>query len=210
MLQGVWGKKIGMTQVFNEKDVVVPVTVIDINHWFVTQIKTVEKDGYNALQLGTVRPRYVGQPFSTEWLKKLNTYFTFVREVKLAEATADYQVGQSIDPVTVLADGSFVDVFGTTKGKGFQGGIKRHGFAGGRASHGQKLGRKPGSLSFMRARGRVMKGKRLPGHMGDAARVSKHLQVVKVDAPAGLILVKGSIVGGPGSLVYVQKVQGDL
>lgn len=210
MLQGVWGKKIGMTQVFNEKDVVVPVTVIDVARWVVTQIKTIEKDGYNALQLGTVRPRYVGKPFSAEWLKKLNTYFAFVREVKIADTSATFEIGQEIDPNAVFADGVFVDVFGTSKGKGFQGGVKRHGFAGGRASHGQKLGRRPGSLSFMRARGRVMKNKRLPGHMGDAARVSQQLQVVKVDNRAGLILVKGSVVGGPGSLVYVQKVQGDL
>ncbi len=210
MLQGVWGKKIGMTQVFNNKDVVVPVTVIDVARWVVTQVKTVDKDGYTALQIGTVKPRYVGKPFSTDWLKKLNTYFTFVREVKIADPSATFEIGQEIDPMTVFADGAFVDVFGVTKGKGFQGGVKRHGFAGGRASHGQKLGRRPGSLSFMRARGRVMKGKRLPGHMGDAARVSKHLQVVRIDAPAGLILIKGSVAGAPGSLVYIQKVQGDL
>lgn len=210
MLQGVWGKKIGMTQVFNDKDVVVPVTVIDVARWVVTQIKTIEKDGYSALQLGTVRPRYVGQSFSAEWLKKLNTYFTFVREVKLADSSATFEIGQEIDPVSVFADGAFVDVFGISKGKGFQGGVKRHGFAGGRASHGQKLGRRPGSLSFMRARGRVMKNKRLPGHMGATAVVSKHLQVVKIDPRAGLILVKGSVVGHPGALVYLQKVQGDL
>lgn len=209
MLQGVWGKKIGMTQVF-ANDVVVPVTVIDVARWVVTQVKTAEKDGYNAIQIGTVRPRFVGKPFSADWIKKLNVYFTFVREVKVTDPSVQFEVGQEVDPVAVIADGAYVDVFGISKGKGFQGGIKRHGFAGGRASHGQKLGRKPGSLSFMRARGRVMKGKRLPGHMGTTAQVSKHLQVVKVDAPAGLILVKGSVAGSAGSLVYVQKTQGDV
>lgn len=210
MLQGVWGKKIGMTQVFNDKDLVVPVTVIDVARWVVTQIKTTEKDGYNALQLGTVRPRYADKPFSTDWLKKLKTYFVFVREVNILDTSVNYEIGQEIDPVAVFGNDAIVDVFGTTKGKGFQGVIKRLGYAGGRASHGQKLGRHPGSLSFMRARGRVMKNKGLPGHMGTASRVSKHLQVVKVDGSAGLILVKGSVAGCPGSLVYLQKVQGDL
>lgn len=210
MLQGVWGKKIGMTQVFNDKDLVVPVTVIDVARWVVTQVKTTEKDGYNALQLATVRSRFADQPFSADWLKKMKTYFVFVREVKVIDTTTTYEVGQEIDPVAILGGDAIVDVFGTTKGKGFQGVIKRLGFSGGRASHGQKLGRKPGSLSFMRARGRVMKNKGLPGHMGALARVSKHLQVVKIDGSAGLILVKGAVAGHSGSLVYLQKVQGDL
>lgn len=207
MLQGVWGRKIGMTQVFTDKDQAVPVTVIDVARWLVTQVKTKEKDGYDAVQVGVVKPRHADTPFSLEWLKKPTTYFRALREVKLVDpAQAAYELGQEIDPATVLEAGVKVNVFGVTKGKGFQGVVKRHGFKGAPASHGATMGRTPGALSFMTKSGRVPKGKAMPGHMGVAARVAQQLPVVQVDADTKVILVKGSVPGGSRSLVYLQKV----
>lgn len=205
MLRGLWGRKIGMTQVFSENQKVVPVTVIDLANWYITQIKTKERDGYDAIQLGCVKDRYSSHDFSNEWLKEPNKYFSFFKEVPVSENLSDVVVGQSIDVSTVLNMGDNVDVFGTTKGSGFQGVVKRHGFAGGRASHGATFGRFTGSLSFMRSRGRVIKGKKMPGHMGDVRRVMKNLKVIKIEPNARVVLVKGSIPGKSGSLVFVRK-----
>ncbi|MCL4361146.1 50S ribosomal protein L3 [Candidatus Dependentiae bacterium] len=203
MVNGLWGKKIGMTQVFNENRVI-PVTAIDINNWYVTQVKTKEKDGYSAVQIGCVKDRYVGQEFSLDWVKKPKQYFSTVREVRSSDDTpVTVTVGQPADFVSMFALGDMVDVWGVTIGRGFAGGMKRHGFSGGKASHGSKLGRAPGSLSFMRSQGRVIKGKRMPGHMGTANKAIKNLQVVKVEP--GLVLVKGSIPGKSGSMVFIKK-----
>lgn len=204
MIRGLWGKKIGMTQVFSEEQKVVPVTVIDISQWFVTQVKTLKNDGYDALKMGRIKDKYATQEFSQDWLKEVNKYFSDIKEVRLDEA-ADVQVGQLSDVSAILAQGDNVDVFGITKGAGFQGGVKRHGFAGGRASHGSTLGRHPGSLSFMRSRGRVIKGKKMAGHMGTERRMMKNLEVVKIEPEARVILVKGSVPGKSGSLVFVRK-----
>lgn len=206
MISGLWGKKIGMTQVFSADNRVIPVTAIDLADWFVTQVKTKERDGYNAIQVGCVRQRYVGQPFSSEWLIEPKKYFLVQREIAVQQENTDIVVGQSADIAMVLAQGDNVDVFGITSGKGFQGGMKRHGFSGGPASHGgQKFGRRIGSLSFMRRQGRVIKGKKMPGHMGVDQRVMKNLQVVKIEPTAHVILVKGSVPGKTGSLVFVKK-----
>jgi len=205
MLQGVWGRKIGMTQIFAENAKAVPVTVIDVARWVVTQVKTKENDGYDAVQLGIIKPRYTDKSFSPDWLKKPTTYFQVVREVKLTDASVAYELGQEIDPSTVLEVGAKVNVFGTTKGKGFAGVVKRHGFSGGPASHGSNLGRAPGALSFMTKSGRVPKGKAMPGHMGNRTRMAAKLPIIKVDADAKVVLVKGSVPGGPASLVYLQK-----
>lgn len=204
MIRGLWGKKIGMTQVFSEEQKVVPVTVIDISQWFITQVKTLQNDGYDALKMGRIKDKYAAQEFSQDWLKEVSKYFSDIKEVRLDEPT-DAQVGQLSDVSTILAQGDNVDVFGITKGAGFQGGVKRHGFAGGRASHGSTLGRHPGSLSFMRSRGRVIKGKRMAGHMGTDRRMMKNLEVVKIEPEARVILVKGSVPGKSGSLVFVRK-----
>lgn len=205
MVAGLWGKKIGMTQVFVENKVV-PVTVIDVGNWYVTQIKTEANDGYAAVQIGVLRDRYAKNAFSHDWLKKPKKYFTFLREVKV-DAANDQQfvIGQPVDFHTSLTQGQKVDVVGTSKGCGFAGAVRRHGFAGGRASHGSTLGNRPGSLSFMRSQGRVIKGKRLPGHMGAVTERTRQLEVVKVHNEDNLVLIKGGVPGKSGSLVFIEK-----
>ena len=207
MLRGVWGRKIGMTQVFSDQNRVVPVTVIDLGHWFITNIKIQNRDGYNAVQIGLVRKRYRDKPFNQEWRKKPKHYFIVLREIALVEQPEEpFQIGQSLDIETILSAGQEVNVFGITKGRGFQGVVKRHGYSGGPASHGPRFGRWPGSVSFMHSQGRVIKGKKLPGHMGTECRVMKNLEVIRVEKDEKIAMVKGSVPGGTGSLVFMQKV----
>jgi large subunit ribosomal protein L3 len=207
MVNGLWGKKIGMTQVFSEKDKVVPVTVIDVARWLVTNVKTQERDGYNAVQIGLVKEKFAQQAFEGDWLKKLSTYFLFVREVRITEGdSTQFVMGQPADFASILKAGDFVDVFGKTIGRGFQGVVKRHNFAGGPASHGGKFGRIPGSLSFMRSRGRVIKGKRMPGQYGNEQKALKKLEIIRIESESNLVLVKGSVPGRAGSLVFMRKV----
>lgn len=205
MLKGVWGKKIGMTQIYSAADKVIPVTVIDAGHWVVTQIKRVATDGYDAVQVGCLRPRYQEQSFSPDWLKSKKTYFSDVREVDVDVLDEDMAAGQVVDPIKVMQAGSVVDVIGNTKGRGFQGVVKRYGFSGGAASHGAKLGRKPGSRGFTRSSGEISKGKKTPGHMGLEQQCVANLSVVQVETSAQLIIVKGCVPGGVGSLVYMRK-----
>ncbi len=205
MIQGIWGRKVGMTQVFADNSSVVPVTVVNTAGWFVTQIKTVEKDGYNAIQVACPRTKYVGQPFTQEWLKKLKKYCLFIREIAITELPEGLSVGSSIDLASILAKDDSVDATGVTKGCGFAGSIKRHGFGGGPATHGSTFHRKPGSIGNMRATGKVIKGKKLPGHMGDKQRTVQKLQVVQVRSEDNIVLIKGSMAGKPGSLVFLSK-----
>lgn len=204
MLAGVLGKKIGMTQVFGERDVI-PVTVIDYANWYIVGLKKKDRDGYDAIQLGLLKKRYRDQEFSPSWLKKLKQYFTFVREIPLTEPAEDLSVGQQFDFSTIIKDSEFVNVFGTTKGRGFQGVVKRHGFSGGPATHGSNLKRKPGSIGHYASQGRVMKGTKMPGHMGVENRVMKNLKIIRVEPEEKLIMVQGSVPGGSGALVYIQK-----
>lgn len=203
MISGLWGKKIGMTQVFHQ-DKVVPVTVINVNNWIVIQVKTAEKDGYSAVKLGLVRKQFHNDQFSAEWLKKPATYFSMIKEVPWDGQQA-VTVGQSLLCDQVLEHGKLVDAFGWTIGRGFAGAIKRHGFAGGRASHGSKVGRKPGASGSFRSQGKVIKGKRFPGHMGTERRMQAALEVIQCDPQANIILVKGSMPGKAGSLVFLRK-----
>jgi large subunit ribosomal protein L3 len=204
MIRGLWGKKIGMTQIFKNDSTVIPVTVIDTSCWVITQIKTQEHDSYNAVQVGLLRNKAQKDKFDNSWLKTTQKYFSILKEVKV-ENVADFTVGQTVDFYSQLQEGSLVDVLGTSKGHGFAGVVRRHGFGGGRATHGSKFHRAPGSSSFMRGKGRVIKGKRFPGHMGDAQRVVKNLEIIKVDPNAEVILVKGAVPGKSGSLVFVRK-----
>ncbi len=204
MVAGLWGKKIGMTQVFAE-DTVTPVTAIMVGNWVVTDIKTEARDGYNALQVGLLKKRYTKEQFSPEWLKKIKSHFVFLREIRQHDAVAGLEVGQALDCSAVLAQGDMVDLFGKTMGRGFAGGVKRHAFNGGCASHGSKLGRKTGSVSHLRAEGRVIPGKRLPGHMGNVQRYMENLEIVNVDKSADVVLVKGSVPGKGGTLVFMRK-----
>ena len=201
-ISGVWGKKVGMTQVFTENKVV-PVTAIDTSNWFVTGIKTLERDGYAAVQVGRLRTRYEGKPFDPAWLTERKKHFLWVREI--AHSGAELTVGQVVSPEVMLETGKLVDVTGISMGHGFQGVVKRHEFGGGPNSHGSMFHRRPGTMSFMHARGRVIKGKKLPGQMGCDRRVMKNLEVIKV-AP-DLVLVKGSIPGKAGSLVHIATMK---
>lgn len=204
MLSGVWGKKIGMTQLFSN-DKAVPVTVIDLGRWLITQIKTAEKDGYKALQIGLVKDKFASSPFDAAWLKKPHMYFSCLREIHAADLPEDLVVGSDMDQTAILTTNDIVQVTGKSKGKGFQGVVKRHGFAGGRASHGPRFGRLPGSLSFMRSQGRIIKGKKLPGHYGTTQHTIQGIKVVSFDPEARIVMVKGAVPGGKGSLVYLQK-----
>lgn len=205
MMKGLWGTKIGMTQIFSDNKVV-PVTVVDVSDWFVLQIKTVESDGYSALQVGRVRKRYADQALTPEWLKKPKKYFGFIKEVKCEGELAVDMIGKPVDFNVVVTDGDFVDITGTSKGCGFAGVVRRHGFRGPPASHGHTMGKRPGSMSFMRSRGRVIKGKRLPGHMGNVQHTIKNLKVVSSKQDLRLVLVKGAVPGKSGSLVFLRKV----
>lgn len=193
-----------MTQVFTDH-AVVPVTVIDTAHWVVTQVKTQARDGYDAVQFGFIRPRYQASAFAAEWTKSPDTYFSVVREARLLDASASYQVGEPVSPELVLAQGDTVDVQGVSMGRGFQGVIKRHRHSGGRDSHGDKLGRGPGSLEGMRTSGRVRKGRSLPGHMGVANQTVRNLSIVAVDPAARTVFVKGSVPGKSDAVVFIRK-----
>jgi len=205
MINGLWGRKIGMTQVFSDDHQVVPVTAIDVSNWFITQVKTAVKDGYDAVQFGLLRSRYRGQAFTAEWLTSPKRYFMILREVRVVDAAAQFVIGQEVNAPEVLAKGDVIDALGITIGKGFQGVVKRHGHKGGRASHGDKLGRGPGSLEGLRRSGRVRKGRKLPGHMGVTQRAIKNLEVVIVDQDARVVFVKGSVPGRADSMVFLRK-----
>lgn len=206
MMTGIWGRKIGMTQVFSQ-DKVVPVTAIDIADWYVTNIKTEERDGYNAVQLGSLKTRYKNEKFNKEWLKQLRRYFSFIREVHLKDASTDFKIGRLVDFSQLLTLGEEVDVFGVSKGHGFAGVVKRHGFTGAVASHGSTMGKRPGSIGSLVKSGFVAKGKKLPGRMGGDKCVMRKLEVVMIKPEAKTILVKGSIPGKAGSLVFVRRAQ---
>jgi large subunit ribosomal protein L3 len=205
MLKSVLGKKVGMTQIFDKDGNVVPVTVVDVGNWFVTQVKTAEKDGYSSLQLGLPRKRYRGESFSPAWLKSKKDYFLHLKEVSL-DVNDKFDVGQEIklDQV-LLQDGEKVSVTGTSRGLGFQGVVKRHNFKGGPKAHGSKFHRRPGALSSMRTQGEVFKGKRLPGHMGFAQVTVKGLKVVQINKDSGHVLLKGTVPGKKDSLVFINK-----
>jgi large subunit ribosomal protein L3 len=206
MVTGFWGKKIGMTQVF-KGDKVVPVTAINTSNWLITQIKNEEKDGYHAIQVGCLKTKYQEKSFEEKWLTDPSRYFSNIHEIKVKVPSQDLAVGKTAELLSIVSEGNFVDVLGTTIGRGFAGTVKRHNFKGGSGGHGDKTGRRTGSVSFMRSRGRVIKGKRLPGHMGVSRKTVKNLEVVKIDPETRLILVKGSVPGKTGSLVYVTKCE---
>lgn len=204
MITGIWGRKIGMTQIF-ANDKVVPVTAINIADWYVTNIKTIERDGYNALQVGSVKDRYKDEKYSTDWVKSPNRYFSFIREIPLKKETTDFAVGKRIDFSQLVELGELVDVRSKTIGKSFAGVVKRHNFGGPPGSHGSTMGNRPGSIGSLVKSGHVVKGKKLPGHMGCDNQMMRNLEIVMVEAATKTLLVKGSIPGKAGSLVFVRK-----
>ena len=205
MIEGIWGRKVGMTQIFAENNAVVPVTVVDTSGWFVTQIKIEETDGYNAIQVACLRSKYKGQDFNPEWIKNLKQHCLFIREIAITEIPEGIKVGSDVNLGQILDKNQSVDVTGTTKGAGFAGVMKRWNFSGGPKSHGSSFKRAPGSLGFMCATGKVLKGKKMPGHMGNKRRTTQKLQVVDVRPEDNIVLVKGSMAGKPGGLVFLRK-----
>jgi len=204
-MMGLIGKKIGMTQLFDEKGDIVPVTVIQAGPCTVTEIRTGERDGYTALQLGygTNKESRFTKPVLGQFKKRNLPASRYLREFRTGDVSA-YSIGQSLN-VTLFEKGEHIDVEGTTKGRGFAGVIKRHGFTAGTASHGPTMGREPGSIGSSAYPSRVIKGKRLPGRMGGKTLTIKNLVVAGVDAEQNVILVRGAIPGPPNGLVYVLK-----
>ena len=206
MSKAILGKKLGMTQIFTEEGKVVPVTVVESGKNVVIRNKTVESDGYNAVQFGfgEVKENKVTKPLKGQFEKAGVQAVKFIREMRLA-APSEYKVGDIIG-VDVFAAGDLVDVTGTSKGKGFAGTVKRHHFARGPMGHGSKSHREPGSTGAMISGhgGRVLKGKKLPGQMGGDRVTIQRLTVVKVDTDRNLILIKGAIPGPKKSLVVVK------
>ncbi|WP_448221811.1 50S ribosomal protein L3 [Gordonia iterans] len=203
--KGLLGTKLGMTQVFDENNRVVPVTVIATGGNVVTQLRTDERDGYSAVQLayGAIDPRKVNKPVSGQFAKAGVTPRRHLAEIRVQDV-ADFEVGQELG-ADLFADGAKVDVTGTSKGKGFAGVMKRHGFAGLGASHGaHRVHRAPGSIGGCATPGRVFKGMRMAGRMGNDKVTTQNLTVYKVDAEAGLLLIKGAIPGRKGGIVVVR------
>lgn len=208
-IKGILGAKLGMTQVFDENNRVVPVTVVKAGPCVVTGIRTEETDGYNAVQIafGAIDPRKVTKPVTGQFEKAGVTPRRHIAEIRLdnAEQAAGFEIGQEIG-ADVFEDGAFVDVTGTSKGKGFAGTMKRHGFAGQGASHGtQAVHRRPGSIGGASTPGRVFRGKKMAGRMGNERVTTMNLKVHKVDAEAGVLLIKGAIPGRNGGLVMVRS-----
>ncbi len=202
MIKGMIGRKLGMTQVFDETGVVHPVTVIELGPNVVTQIRTKEKDGYEAVQLGFGLLKRPNRP--EQGHRKASGYMSrYLREVPV-DNVSDVQVGQVVK-VDQFAPGDLVDVTGTSKGRGFQGGVKRHGFRGGPKTHGQSdRHRAPGSIGSSATPGRVFKGLRMAGHMGVERVTVQNLKVMRVDPERNLLLVKGSVPGHLKGLVIVR------
>lgn len=207
MLRGFLGNKIGMTQIFDNKGVVTPVTVVDCQHWFITQVKTNAKEGYSAIQVGKVKKKYQSQPFSLDWLADKKVYFSAIREIHLIDESSEsnYTVGNPLQIADFnLQEGSEVDVSGMSIGKGFQGVVKRWGFGGGPSAHGSMFHRRPGASSHMRSRGRVIKGKRFPGQTGNRKVTVRGLVIVQINHERGFVLIKGSVPGKKNALLQVK------
>ncbi|RRO12974.1 50S ribosomal protein L3 [Saccharopolyspora rhizosphaerae] len=205
-IKGILGTKLGMTQVFDDKNRVVPVTVVQAGPNVITQIRTTEKDGYSAVQLafGAIDPRRVNKPRSGHFTKAGVTPRRHVVELRTADA-GEYELGQEIS-ADLFEAGAVVDVVGTSKGKGFAGTIKRHGFHRQPMSHGaQAVHRKPGSIGGCATPGRVFKGMRMAGRMGSSRVTTQNLKVHKVEGDNGLLLIKGAVPGPKGGLVLVKS-----
>jgi large subunit ribosomal protein L3 len=205
-VKGLLGKKLGMTQVWDENNRLIPVTVVEAGSNVVTQIKNAETDGYSAIQVayGAIDPRKVTKPLTGHFEKAGVNPRRYIAEIRTADADT-YEVGQELG-VEVLEVGAKVDVVGTSKGKGFAGHMKRHGFAGVSASHGaHRNHRKPGSIGMSSTPGRVFKGKKMAGRMGSDRVTTLNLTLHAVDLEKGLLLIKGAVPGPKGQLVFVRN-----
>ena len=204
-MKGILGRKIGMTQVFTKSGKLIPVTVVEVEPNVVTQIKTKENDGYEAIQLGfdTKREKLATKASVGITNKANTTPKRFFREIRGVDVSK-YSLGQEVK-VDIFAEGEMVDVTGTTKGKGFQGVIKRHGQSRGPMGHGSMYHRRPGSMGSTSTPGRVYKGKNLPGHMGYETVTVQNLEIVKVDMDKNVILIKGSVPGNKGAILKIRN-----
>lgn len=205
MVKEIYGKKIGMTQIFSEDGLAIPVTVVEAKPLTVVAKKTVDKEGYNAIVVafGEIKEKNVNKPRKGIFEKAGVEVQRHLKEIKV-ENVEEYEIGSKIT-VEAFDTNDRVDVQGTSKGKGFQGNIKRHGQHRGPMSHGSMYHRRPGSMGATSTPGRVFKGKKLPGHMGSVTSSILNLEVVKVDLDKNAILVKGSIPGAKNSIVKVKK-----
>lgn len=203
MIQGMIGRKLGMTQIFDESGVVHPVTVIEVGPNVVTQIRTSEKDGYEAIQLGFGIDKRLNKP--EQGHRKASGFMSdTLREVK-ADDVAGFEVGQVIK-ADAFAAGELIDVTGTSKGRGFQGGMKRHGFSGAQQTHGQSdRQRAPGSIGASATPGRVLKGMKMAGQYGNTRVTVQNLTVLRVDTERNLLLVQGSVPGPNKGIVMVRR-----
>ena len=204
-VKALLGRKLGMTQVWDDKGNVIPLTVVQVGTNVVTQVRTEDNDGYSAVQIGfeDIDPRRVTKPMLGHFEKAGVEPKRHIAEFRTSDADS-YELGQELD-ATTFEVGSKVDVTGTTKGKGFAGAMKRHGFAGGPASHGaHKIHRKPGSIGGASTPGRVFRGQRMPGRMGGDRRTVQNLEIVGTDAEKGIVLVKGAIPGPAKAVVMVR------
>jgi len=204
MTTGLIGKKLGMTQVFSDEGVAVPVTVIEVEPSVVIQKKTKDTDGYDAVQLGygRIKQRNVTKPLQGHFKKADKGLFRILRELR--GDVDGYEIGQEVNG-EIFTAGDYVDIVGTTKGKGFAGVIKRHGFHGGRATHGSMFHRAPGSIGASADPSRVFKGTKLPGHMGTDRKTVQNLVIWAVRPEMNVILVRGAVPGSKNSFVLVKR-----
>ncbi|MCQ4609548.1 50S ribosomal protein L3 [Corynebacterium sp. CCUG 61414] len=204
-IKGILGTKLGMTQIFDDENRVIPVTVVEAGPCVVTQIRTPETDGYSAIQIayGDIDPRKTNKPEAGHFKKAGVTPRRYVAEIRMDDTSA-YELGQEIT-VNVFDGDVFVDVAGTTKGHGFAGAMKRHGFAGQGAAHGnQAAHRRVGGIGGASTPGRVFKGKRMAGRMGGNRVTTQNLKIQRIDGDNNLLLIKGAIPGAKGSVVTVK------
>jgi len=204
-LKGLMGKKLGMTRIFGPFGLIFPVTVIQLGPCYVTQKKTRDRDGYEALQLGfePLAERKVNKPLAGHLAAAGKGGFRYLREFKVDD-TAEFDLGQELT-ADLFTIGERVHVTGTTKGRGFAGVTKRHGFARGPETHGCTTHRAPGSIGTSATPSRVLKGQRLPGHMGDVKKTTKNLKVIDVRPSENVILIQGAVPGAKGGLVILRK-----
>ena len=205
MKKAILATKVGMTQIFNEDGVLIPVTVLQAGPCVVTQVKTVENDGYSAVQVGFVdkREKLVNKPMKGQFDKAGVSYKRFVREFRFEDAES-YEVAQEIK-ADIFTAGEKVDATAISKGKGFQGAIKRHGQSRGPMAHGSKYHRHAGSNGAASDPSRVFKGKKMAGHMGNKKVTVQNLEIIKVDTENNLLLVKGAVPGPKKSLVTIKE-----
>lgn len=206
MLSSIFGKKIGMTQIFDDQKKALGVSVVRIGRLIVCQVKTTEKDGYTALQVGSVRASFSDSPFADEWLKNKKKYFEKILEICASDDVDCYEIGQELTLEDFSAsENERLVVQGRSKGKGFQGVIKRHGFRRGPTTHGSSFHRRPGSSGGMASQGNVIKGKKMPGHDGNRVISTKGLKLIRIDKEHKCLFIKGAIPGSKDSLIYVRK-----